>query len=239
MMTLKAGGADVALCASNPLSTQDDVAAHLVKDHGITVFAIKGENEETYYEHIRAAIAHEPDVTMDDGADVVGALHMIALDRLDDLPPPVRKWVEKLSAEKRKALLAKVIGSTEETTTGVIRLKAMAKDGVLHFPVIAVNDSFTKHLFDNRYGTGQSTIDGIIRATNLLIAGLHLRGRRLRLVRPRRRDARARAGRERDRHRDRSAQGARGGHGRLSRDADGRGGADRRPLLHAHRQRLT
>jgi adenosylhomocysteinase len=171
MVTLKAGGADVALCASNPLSTQDDVAAHLVKDHGIKVFAIKGENEETYYEHIRAAIAHEPDVTMDDGADVVGAIHMIALGRLDDLQPPVRKWVEKLSAEKRKALLAKVIGSTEETTTGVIRLKAMAKDGILRFPVISVNDSFTKHLFDNRYGTGQSTIDGIIRATNLLLAG--------------------------------------------------------------------
>ncbi len=171
MVTLKAGGADVALCASNPLSTQDDVAAHLVKDHGIKVFAIKGENEETYYEHIRAAIAHEPDVTMDDGADVVGAIHMIALGRLDDLQPPVRKWVEKLPAAKRKALLAKVIGSTEETTTGVIRLKAMAQDGILQFPVISVNDSFTKHLFDNRYGTGQSTIDGIIRATNLLLAG--------------------------------------------------------------------
>ena len=171
MVTLKAGGADVALCASNPLSTQDDVAAHLVKDHGIKVFAIKGEDEGTYYEHIRAAIAHEPDITMDDGADVVGAIHMIALGRLDDLQPPVRKWVEGLSGEQRKALLAKVIGSTEETTTGVIRLKAMAKDGILRFPVISVNDSFTKHLFDNRYGTGQSTIDGIIRATNLLLAG--------------------------------------------------------------------
>jgi adenosylhomocysteinase len=171
MVTLKAGGADIALCASNPLSTQDDVAAHLVRDHGIKVFAIKGEDNDTYYEHIRAAIAHEPDITMDDGADVVGAIHMIALNRLDDLPRPVRSWVEGLSAEKRKAMLAKVIGSTEETTTGVIRLKAMAKDGVLQFPVISVNDSFTKHLFDNRYGTGQSTIDGIIRATNLLLAG--------------------------------------------------------------------
>ena len=171
LVTLKAGGADVALCASNPLSTQDDVAAHLVRDHGIKVFAIKGENEDTYYEHIRAAIAHEPDVTMDDGADVVGAIHMIALGRLDDLQPPVRRWVEGLSADRRKALLAKVVGSTEETTTGVIRLKAMAKDGILRFPVISVNDSYTKHLFDNRYGTGQSTIDGIIRATNLLLAG--------------------------------------------------------------------
>ena len=171
MITLKAGGADVALCASNPLSTQDDVAAHMVKDHGIKVFAIKGEDNETYYEHIRAAIAHGPDITMDDGADVVGALHMIALGRLDDLPPAVRKWVEGLDASARKALLDKVIGSTEETTTGVIRLKAMAKEGILRFPVISVNDSFTKHLFDNRYGTGQSTIDGIIRATNLLLAG--------------------------------------------------------------------
>src|SRR5205809_283558 len=170
-VTLQAGGADVALCGSNPLSTQDDVAAHLVKDHGIKVFAIKGEDHATYYEHIRAALAHRPDITMDDGADLVGALHMIALNRLDDLAPPVRKWVETLSAADRKALVATVSGSTEETTTGVIRLKAMAKDGVLQFPVIAVNDSQTKHLFDNRYGTGQSTLDGIIRATNLLIAG--------------------------------------------------------------------
>ncbi len=170
-ITLQAGGADVALCASNPLSTQDDVAAHLVRDHGIKVFAIKGEDHTTYYDHIRAALAHRPDITMDDGADLVGALHMIALNRLDDLAPPVRKWVETLAAAERKALVAGVIGSTEETTTGVIRLKAMAKDGVLQFPVVAVNDSQTKHLFDNRYGTGQSTLDGIIRATNLLIAG--------------------------------------------------------------------
>jgi adenosylhomocysteinase len=171
MITLKAGGADIALCASNPLSTQDDVAAHLVRDHGIATYAIKGEDEHTYYEHIRAVIAHEPDITMDDGADVVGAMHMIALNRLDDLAPPVRAWVEGLSADRRRAILEKVIGSTEETTTGVIRLKAMAKDGVLRFPVISVNDSFTKHLFDNRYGTGQSTVDGIIRATNMLLAG--------------------------------------------------------------------
>src|SRR2546426_3305978 len=170
-VTLQAGGADVALCASNPLSTQDDVAAHLVRDHGIKVFAIKGEDHVTYYEHPRAALAHGPDVTMDDGADLVGALHMIALNRLDDLAPPVRQWVETLPAAERKALVAGVIGSTEETTTGVIRLKAMARDGVLQFPVVAVNDSDTKHLFDNRYGTGQSTLDGILRATNLLIAG--------------------------------------------------------------------
>ena len=171
MVALQAGGADVALCASNPLSTQDDVAAHLVRDHGIKVFAIKGEDTATYYDHIRAALAHRPDVTMDDGADLVGALHMIALNRLDDLAPPVRRWVEQQSPAERQALVKGVIGSTEETTTGVIRLKAMAKDGVLQFPVIAVNDSDTKHLFDNRYGTGQSTLDGILRATNMLIAG--------------------------------------------------------------------
>jgi adenosylhomocysteinase len=171
MITLKAAGADVALCASNPLSTQDDVAAHLVRDHGMKVFAIKGEDEHTYYEHIRAAIAHRPEVTMDDGADVVGALHMIALNRLDDLAPALRQWVETLPADERKKVLTDVVGSTEETTTGVIRLRAMAKDGILQFPVISVNDSYTKHLFDNRYGTGQSTIDGILRATNLLLAG--------------------------------------------------------------------
>jgi len=171
VVALQAGGADVALCASNPLSTQDDVAAHLVRDHGTKVFAIKGEDHTTYYDHIRAALAHRPDITMDDGADLVSALHMVALNRLDDLAPPVRKWVETLSAAERKALVAGVAGSTEETTTGVIRLKAMAKDGVLQFPVIAVNDSDTKHLFDNRYGTGQSTLDGVIRATNMLIAG--------------------------------------------------------------------
>jgi adenosylhomocysteinase len=170
-ITLAAGGADVVLCASNPLSTQDDVAAHLVRDHGIKVYAVKGEDTDRYYAHIREVIAHAPDITMDDGADVVGALHMIALDRLDDLPPVVRRYVEGLSGAQRKALVSGVIGSTEETTTGVIRLRAMARDGVLQFPVISVNDSFTKHLFDNRYGTGQSTIDGIIRATNTLLAG--------------------------------------------------------------------
>jgi adenosylhomocysteinase len=170
-VTLKAGGADVVLCASNPLSTQDPVAAHLVRDHDIKVFAVRGEDHDTYYDHIRAALAHRPDITMDDGADLVGAIHMIALNRLDDLAPPLRRWVETLSAEERGALVAGVVGSTEETTTGVIRLKAMARDGVLQFPVVAVNDSDTKHLFDNRYGTGQSTLDGILRATNLLVAG--------------------------------------------------------------------
>ncbi len=171
MRTLKAGGADVALCASNPLSTQDDVAAHLVRDHAVRVFAVRGEDHATYYEHIRAALAHRPVITMDDGADLVGALHMIALGRFDDLAAPVRSWASALGESDRDALARDVIGSTEETTTGVIRLKAMAADGVLQFPVLAVNDSYTKHLFDNRYGTGQSTIDGIIRATNYLLAG--------------------------------------------------------------------
>jgi adenosylhomocysteinase len=170
-VALKAGGADVALCGSNPLSTQDDVAAHLVRDHEIATFAIKGEDHDTYYDHIRAALAHRPQITMDDGADLVGSLHMIALERFDDLAGPVRRWATELSAEQRKQIVANVIGSTEETTTGVIRLKAMARDGVLRFPVIAVNDSHTKHLFDNRYGTGQSTIDGVLRATNVLLAG--------------------------------------------------------------------
>ena len=171
MATLRAAGAEIALCASNPLSTQDDVAAHLVRDHGVHVYAIKGEGHETYYTHIAQALAFGPDMTQDDGADLVGSLHMIALNRLDDLAPPIRKWVEGLSAAERKALVGAVRGSTEETTTGVIRLKAMAKEGILQFPIVAVNDSNTKHMFDNRYGTGQSTLDGIIRATNLLLAG--------------------------------------------------------------------
>ncbi|UCC82703.1 MAG: adenosylhomocysteinase [Gemmatimonadota bacterium] len=171
VVTLKAGGADVALCASNPLSTQDDVAAHLVRDHDIKVFSIKGEDHDVYYDHIRAALAYRPTITMDDGADLVGSLHMIALDRLDDLAGPVSEWVAGLSKDEGAELLATLLGSTEETTTGVIRLRAMAQDGVLQFPVIAVNDSLTKHLFDNRYGTGQSTLDGILRATNILLAG--------------------------------------------------------------------
>lgn len=146
--TLKAGGAQVVLCASNPLSTQDEVAASLVSDFGIPVFAIKGEDNKTYYEHIEAAIAHRPHVTIDDGADLVSSMH-----------------------SSHPQLAKDVMGSMEETTTGLVRLRAMAKDGVLKFPVIAVNDAATKHLFDNRYGTGQSTLDGIIRATNMLIAG--------------------------------------------------------------------
>jgi adenosylhomocysteinase len=148
MIALRDGGADVALCASNPLSTQDDVAASLVRDYNIPVFAIKGEDNDSYYSHIMSAVDHKPQITMDDGADLVSVLHT-----------------------KRTAELANVIGGTEETTTGVIRLRAMAKEGVLRYPIVAVNDADTKHLFDNRYGTGQSTIDGIIRATNFLLAG--------------------------------------------------------------------
>jgi adenosylhomocysteinase len=146
--TLTAGGADVALCASNPLSTQDDVAAALVDRHGSDVYAIKGEDDDTYYSHITAVCDKHPKITMDDGADVIGVLHS---DRTDQL--------------------SEVIGGTEETTTGVIRLKALEKEGKLGFPIVAVNESATKHFFDNRYGTGQSTLDGIIRATNILIAG--------------------------------------------------------------------
>lgn len=146
--TLKAGGADIVLCASNPLSTQDDVAASLTKDFGIPVFAIKGEDNKTYYKHITSVLDHKPTITMDDGADLVSAIH-----------------------KDRKELIPQILGSMEETTTGVIRLKAMEKDGSLKIPVIAVNDADTKHLFDNRYGTGQSTIDGIIRATDCLLAG--------------------------------------------------------------------
>ncbi len=146
--TLKAGGAEVRLCASNPLSTQDDVAASLVVHDGIPVFAIKGEDKETYYRHIHASLVNKPQITMDDGADLVSTLH-----------------------SERKELLAEILGGTEETTTGVIRLRSMANKGVLQYPIIAVNDADTKHLFDNRYGTGQSTVDGIIRATNRLMAG--------------------------------------------------------------------
>src|SRR3984893_13930970 len=168
---LKAGGADLLLCASNPLSTQDDVAASLVQDFGIAVHAIRGEDNDTYYKHIVAALEHEPQVTMDDGADLVSAMVFVALERLDDVHAQVRAWAQKLKPAERKRLIGQVIGSMEETTTGVNRLRAMEKDGVLKFPVIAVNDAQTKHFFDNRYGTGQSTIDGIIRATNHLLAG--------------------------------------------------------------------
>ena len=169
--TLVAGGADLVLVASNPLSTQDDVAASLVKDFNIPVFAIKGEDEHSYYRHIAEALKHNPHVTMDDGADLVSAMIFITLGRLDDLHPEVRSWAATLSATEKANVAAEVIASMEETTTGVIRLRAMEKDGVLKLPVIAVNDAQTKHFFDNRYGTGQSTIDGIIRATDALLAG--------------------------------------------------------------------
>lgn len=169
--TLKAGGAKVVLCASNPLSTQDDVAASLVADDEIPVFAIKGEDNPTYYDHILSALKHKPNLTMDDGADVVSSIHFIALDKLDALDKGVSDWAKSLSEEEKREFLSGVIGGTEETTTGVIRLRSMEKDGVLQFPIVSVNDADTKHLFDNRYGTGQSTVDGIIRATNRLLAG--------------------------------------------------------------------
>jgi adenosylhomocysteinase len=148
-ITLRDGGANVVLCASNPLSTQDDVAASLVKDYGIPTYAIKGENKKTYYSHLVSALDHKPQITMDDGADLVTMI-----------------------LSKRQELIPGIMGGTEETTTGVIRLRSMANDGVLKFPIVAVNDADTKHLFDNRYGTGQSTLDGILRATNLLFASL-------------------------------------------------------------------
>lgn len=168
---LKAGGAEVVLCASNPLSTQDEVAASLVKHDQIPVFAIKGEDHETYYSHILSALKHRPQITMDDGADLVSSLHFIALGRFGELTQNIREWAISLTESERQKLVSEVKGSTEETTTGVIRLRSMERDGVLQFPVIAVNDANTKHLFDNRYGTGQSTMDGILRATNRLIAG--------------------------------------------------------------------
>ncbi|HDL16044.1 MAG TPA: adenosylhomocysteinase, partial [Euryarchaeota archaeon] len=148
MITLKEAGADVVLCASNPLSTQDDVAASLVKDYEIPVFAIKGEDNKTYYEHVNAALDHMPHITLDDGGDLVSTIH-----------------------SSRKEVLENIIEGTEETTTGVIRFKSMEAEDVLKYPVIAVNDAKTKHFFDNRYGTGQSTLDGIMRATNILLAG--------------------------------------------------------------------
>ncbi len=169
--TLKAGGASVVLCASNPLSTQDDAAASLVAHDEIPVYAIKGEDTDTYYSHILSSLKNMPNFTLDDGADLVSSLHFIALDKLDEISLPIRKWASSLTKEERESLIAGVRGSTEETTTGVIRLRSMEKDKVLQFPVISVNDADTKHLFDNRYGTGQSTVDGIIRATNRLLAG--------------------------------------------------------------------
>jgi adenosylhomocysteinase len=171
MRTLQAGGADTVLCASNPLSTQDDVAASLVQDFGVAVYAIRGEDNDTYYKHIAAALEHNPLLTMDDGADLVSSLIFVALDRLNDVHPKVRELVSKMNPDQRHKLIQGIVGSLEETTTGVNRLRAMERDGVLKFPVIAVNDAQTKHFFDNRYGTGQSTLDGIIRATDVLLAG--------------------------------------------------------------------
>lgn len=171
LKTLKAGGADVVVCASNPLSTQDDVAASLVADDEIPVFAIKGEDHVTYYSHILSALEHKPNLTMDDGADLVSSIHFIALNKWNNLEQRIKEWAKKLSPKERKGFLSGVLGGTEETTTGVIRLRSMEEDGVLQFPIISVNDASTKHLFDNRYGTGQSTVDGIIRATNRLLAG--------------------------------------------------------------------
>jgi adenosylhomocysteinase len=171
MRTLAAGGAEVRLCASNPLSTQDDVAAALVSEFEIPVFAVKGEDTDTYYSHVRSCLEMGPTVTLDDGADLVSSLIFVALGRLDQVHPRVKALADELGADGCSKLLAEVKGSTEETTTGIIRLRAMERDGVLAFPVVAVNDADTKHLFDNRYGTGQSTIDGILRATNVLIAG--------------------------------------------------------------------
>jgi len=171
MRTLSAGGAQLTLCASNPLSTQDDVAAYLVKELNLPVFAIKGEDSETYYTHIQKALAFFPNLTMDDGADLVSSLHFIALEKWEELSPSVRNWAKGLPQLKREEMIKGLIGGTEETTTGVIRLRSMERTGVLKFPIIAVNDAETKHFFDNRYGTGQSTMDGILRATNRLIAG--------------------------------------------------------------------
>ena len=216
MRTLKAAGADVVLCASNPLSTQDEVAAAMVVHYGIGVFAIRGVDADGYYRHLDAAIDTKPNFCIDDGADVIGLMHSTRDDALADM-----------------------MAASEETTTGVIRLRALEAQGRLAFPVIAVNDAQTKHLFDNRYGTGQSTLDGIIRATNVLLAGRVFvvggygwcgRG----LAEPR-----ARHGRPRDRHRGRSAARARGHDGRLRRDADGRGGAEGRHLLHGDRATST
>ena len=234
--TLVAGGADLVLVASNPLSTQDDVAASLVQDFNIPVYAIKGEDESSYYRHIAAALKHQPNVTMDDGADLVSAMIFIGLDRLDDLHPEVRSWAKTLTPAERKAIAGNVVASMEETTTGVIRLRAMEKDGVLKLPVIAVNDAETKHFFDNRYGTGQSTIDGVIRATDMLLAGsnvvvcgygwcgkgvaMRARGMGAHVIVTEIDPIRA----------------LEAGDGRLPGQADRRGGQARRPVHHRHRQ---
>ena len=167
-IALKRGGADVFLCASNPLSTQDDVAAALVKFYEIPVFAIKGEDRNTYYSHIWECLLKIPHIVMDDGADLTSTLHMIAFKEHEKMPEPVRRGIAEID---EKTLVDNVVGGTEETTTGVIRLRSLEREGRLKYPIIAVNDAYTKHLFDNRYGTGQSTIDGILRATNRLLAG--------------------------------------------------------------------
>ena len=213
METLAAGGAEVLLAASNPLSTQDDVAAALTEQSGVETFAIRGEDNDTYYKHLNAVLDLRPQVTMDDGADLVNVLHTQRADQLDH-----------------------VMGGTEETTTGVIRLRAMAGDGALAYPIVSVNDADTKHLFDNRFGTGQSTIDAVMRSTNRLLAGKTIviagygmcgRGRRL---------EGSRHGRPRRRDRGRAHGRARGADGGLPRDADARGRPHRRHLHHADRR---
>jgi adenosylhomocysteinase len=198
VLTLKAGGADVVLCASNPLSTNDAVAAALAGQHGIKTYAIRGEDNDTYYQHIEAALDYRPQLTMDDGADLVSVLHKSRQEQIPD-----------------------VIGGTEETTTGVIRLRAMADRGVLRYPIIAVNEADTKHMFDNRYGTGQSTIDGIIRATNVLLAGKTFVIAGFGGGGPRPGVACQGPRRGCRHHRDRFGQGARGGDGWLSGHEDG------------------
>src|SRR3989339_110304 len=211
--TLKAGGAEVYVCASNPLSTQDDVAAYLAKVEGIPTFAIKGEDGDTYYRHIHQALEVKPQMTMDDGADLVFTIHT-----------------------KRQDLLADIFAGTEETTTGVIRLKAMAKDGVLRYPVIAVNDAMTKYLFDNRYGTGQSTLDGILRATNRLMAGGIFVVAGYGWGGPGPAPPGPGHGRPGGHHRSQPLEGPGSPDGRLRSPSHGPGRQDRRHLLHPHRR---
>ena len=216
MITLQEGGADIVLTASNPLSTQDDVAAALVNQYEIPVYAIKGEDKVTYFKHIRAALEHMPHMTQDDGADLVSSLFFIEMGRFEKLEPSLASWAQSLSAEERKQMLANVIGGTEETTTGVIRLKAMEADKVLKFPVIAVNDALTKH--------------------QCFVGWQELRGRWLRLVWTWSRIPRTRYGRAGHCDRDRSDEGARSGHGRFPGHADDGCLQDRRHLLHRHRR---
>ena len=213
---LQAGGADLVLIASNPLSTQDDVAASLVQDFGISIFAVRGEDTDTYYKHVVAALEHEPHVTMDDGADLVSAMVFVSLDRLDDVHPQVR-GVGAEDVAGRAAARHRP-GRRQHGRDDHRRQPPAGDgaDGVLKFPVIAVNDAPTKHFFDNRYGTGQSTLDGVIRATNMLIAGRRIVVCRLRLVRQGRGPAGARPRRQRDRDRSRPDPRPRGGDGRLS-----------------------